>query len=123
MELTNSNIYNYVNNIVTNFINIETYIPAKANFLIQRNITLLTEAAKEIEQARLHIIKHYGVLENTETLEYSFSDINLKQAEQEMEDLLNIVQSIDLKTFTIEELGNAEFTPAQMQAIMFMIEE
>lgn len=122
MKFNNSEIYQIANVLAKTFDNLNIYIPAKANFFIQKNISTLAAAAQEIEKSRLEIAKHYGVLDE-EGQQYKISEDKLEEASKELEDLFSIEQELDVKTFSIEALGNAEFTPAQMQAMMFMIED
>lgn len=122
MKLTNSQIYYTANAFNEAFADFKGYIPAKANFLLQKNISILTTAAQEIEKARMEIAKHYGAI-NEEENRYDIAPEHLTTVEQEMIDLLNIEQDLSIKTFSIEALGNIELTPAQMQIIMFMIDE
>ena len=119
MKLTNNTIYQIVNSAYNLFDN-NTYIPAKANFFIQRNLNKLAAAAQEIEKARLEVAKHYGEL-NAEARQYIIPQDKIEQASKEIEDLFNIEQDIDIKTITIEDLGNLELTTTQMQILMFMI--
>lgn len=122
MKFNNQQIYQIANNILSNLDNLNIYIPAKANFFIQKNLQTLAAAAQEIEKSRLEIAKHYGVLDE-ENQQYKISKDKLEEASKELNDLFSIEQELDIKTFSIEALGNAEFTPAQMQAMMFMIED
>ena len=122
MKFTNNKIYQLATDISTNLKDLTVYIPAKANFFLQKNIANLTAAATDIDKSRLEIAKHYGILDE-ETQQYSIPEENRETALKELEDLFNIEQEIEIKTFSIESLGTAEFTPAQMQAIMFMISE
>ena len=122
MKFNNSEIYQIANNALSNLDNLNIYIPAKANFFIQKNISTLAAAAQEIEKSRIEIAKHYGVLDE-EKQQYKIPEDKLEEASKELEDLFSIEQELDIKTFSIEALGNAEFTPAQMQAMMFMIED
>ena len=122
MKFNNQQIYQIANNVLGNLDNLNIYIPAKANFFIQKNISALAAAAQEIEKSRLEIAKHYGVLDE-EGQQYKIPEDKLEEASKELEDLFSIEQELDIKTFSIEALGNAEFTPAQMQAMMFMIED
>lgn len=122
MKFNNQQIYQIANNVLSNLDNLNIYIPAKANFFIQKNISTLAAAAQEIEKSRLEIAKHYGVLDE-EGQQYKIPEDKLEEASKELEDLFSIEQELDIKTFSIEALGNAEFTPAQMQAMMFMIED
>ena len=122
MKFNNQQIYQIANNVLSNLDNLDIYIPAKANFFIQKNISTLAAAAQEIEKSRLEIAKHYGVLDE-EGQQYKIPEDKLEEASKELEDLFSIEQELDIKTFSIEALGSAEFTPAQMQAMMFMIED
>lgn len=122
MKFQNNQIYQIASDLTNNLNNLNIYIPAKANFFIQKNISAFTVAAQDIEKARLEIAKHYGILDE-ENQQYTIPEDKIKEAQQELEDLFSIEQELDIKTFKIEDLGNTEFTPAQMQAIMFMIED
>ena len=122
MKFNNHQIYQIANSVISNLDNLNIYIPAKANFFIQKNISTLAAAAQEIEKSRLEIAKHYGVLDE-ENQQYKILEDKLEEASKELEDLFSIEQELEIKTFSIEALGNAEFTPAQMQTMMFMIED
>ena len=122
MKFSNNEIYQIANILAKTFDNLNIYIPAKANFFIQKNISTIAAAAQEIEKSRLEIAKHYGVLDE-EGRQYKIPEDKLEEASKELNDLFSIEQDLDIKTFSIEALGNAEFTPAQMQAMMFMIED
>ena len=122
MKINNNKIYALANTIIGELGNLDIYIPAKANFFLQKNLQTLAAAAQEIEKSRLEIAKHYGVLDE-ENKQYKIPEDKLEEASKELEDLFSIEQELDIKTFSIEALGNAEFTPAQMQAMMFMIED
>lgn len=122
MKFNNQQIYQFANTLTSVFDKIDIYIPAKANFFIQKNISILADAAQEIEKSRIEIIKHYGVPSENEQ-QYTIPTDKIAEASKELEDLFLIEQELDIKTFSIEALGNAEFTPAQMQAMMFMIED
>ena len=122
MKFNNQQIYQIANNVLSNLDNLNIYIPAKANFFMQKNISAFAAAAQEIEKSRLEIAKHYGVLDE-EGQQYKILEDKLEEASKELNDLFSIEQELDIKTFSIEALGNAEFTPAQMQAMMFMIED
>lgn len=122
MKFNNNEIYQIASILAKIFGNLDIYIPAKANFFIQKNIAAFAAAAQEIEKSRLEIAKHYGVLDE-EGQQYKIPEDKLEEASKELNDLFSIEQELDIKTFSIEALGHAEFTPAQMQAMMFMIED
>ena len=122
MKFNNNEIYQIANVLAKTFDNLDIYIPAKANFFIQKNISTFAAAAQEIEKSRLEIAKHYGELDE-KNQQYKIPEDKIEEASKELEDLFSIEQDLDIKTFSIEALGNAEFTPAQMQAMIFMIED
>ena len=122
MKITNFEIYNIINAYNQAFSDFKSYIPAKANFYIQKNIKAIAAAAQVVEEARLQIATHYGVSEDNGAT-YKIPEDALPQASQELNELFAIEQDLDIKKFSIEDLGSAEFTPAQMQILMFMIED
>ena len=122
MKFNNSEIYQIANVLAKTFDNLDIYIPAKANFFIQKNIAIFAAAAQEIEKSRLEIAKHYGELDE-ENQQYKIPEDKIEEASKELEDLFSIEQDLNIKSFPIEALGDTEFTSAQMQAIMFMIED
>ena len=122
MKLNNQDIYQIAVNINNNLDNLNIYIPAKANFFLQKNIQVIAAAGQEIEKARVDILKHYGVL-NNDGSSYTIPEGKKENVYKEFEDLFAIEQELDIKTFSIEAFGDTQFTPAQMQTIMFMIEE
>ena len=121
MQFTNNEIYGYANALMTIYDD-NKYIPAKANFLIQKNIGVIVAAAQEIERARLAVAQHYGELD-AENNQYHIPDDKIELAQKELNDLFSLEQELDIRTFNIDALGNVEFTPSQMQVLMFMINE
>lgn len=122
MKLTNEKIYNLTNSYTQEFSDFKSYIPAKVNFAIQKNMQVLAAAAQGIEETRMEVAKHYGVM-NEDGSGYSIPEDARPQVQQELNDLFSIEQELEIKTFSIDALGDVEFTPAQMQVIMFMIED
>lgn len=122
MKLTNEKIYNITNTYTQVFADFKSYIPAKVNFAIQKNMQVLAAAAQGIEETRMEVAKYYGVM-NEDGSGYSIPEDARPQVQQELNDLFSIEQELEIKTFSIDALGDVEFTPAQMQVIMFMIED
>lgn len=120
--LTNYEIYNTAMAYKEFFQNFNSYIPVKVNFYLQKNMNKLAAAAEEIEKARLEIAKHYGVIAEDGS-SYSVPEELIPQANQELNNLFSIEQELDIKKVSLEDFGNVEFTPQQMQVIMFMIDE
>lgn len=120
MKLTNYQIYNFVMSYQEIFADFKAYIPAKANFKLQKNINILTAAAGEIDNLRLEILMQYG--ETNEDGSMWIPEENLAIAQSELNDLFSLEQEIDIKILDIDDFGNVEFTADQMQLLMFMIE-
>lgn len=122
MKLTNLQIEQYFNLYSKEFQEFKSYIPAKISFYITKNINALSAAAETVQTAKLSIAQHYGT-PNEEQTGYTISPENMPAASKEIEDLYSIEQEIEIKTFSIDSLDGVDFTPAQMNAIIFMIEE
>lgn len=118
--LTNNTIYELASSQA--FADFKSYIPAKANFAMQKNFAAIAAAAQGIEEARLEVAKHYGVLDEAGS-KYNIPEENMETVNKELIDLFNIEQELDIRMITIEDLGSAEFTPEQMSVLMFMIED
>lgn len=122
MTFSNYQIYEYMQVFSDLFEKQDLYIPIKANFVIQKNIRTITTAGIEIEKARLTIGQHYGKL-NEDQSGFLVPQDKLEKANQEITDLFSIEQNLDIRMIKLEDLGDAELTARQMQAIMFMIED
>ena len=122
MKFNNQEIYSLATVLQDLFKESNIYIPVKANFKLQKNINNLSAAAQEIETSRANIIKQYGT-PNKDGKTYTIPEANLKAANKELIDLFSIEQELDIKTCSIDDFGDIQFTAAQMQAIMFMIED
>ena len=122
MKLTNYTIYNTVNLYNEAFHGFSQYIPVKVNFYLQKNMNKLAAAAQEIEQSRLEVAKQYGTV-SADGSTFLIPEELIPQANQELSNLLALEQEIDITKVSIEDFGSVEFTPNQMQAIMFMIDE
>ena len=95
MIFNNNQIYQITNNLLSNLDNLNLYIPAKANFFIQKNIQLLSAAAQEIEKSRLEIAKHYGVLDE-EGQQYKIPEDKYQKKLNELIDLLNLKDIVNV---------------------------
>lgn len=120
MILTNQQIYETYQKLAKVFLNETRYFPAKVNFIIQKNLKTLYEIAQEIENMRLNIINHYGKIHDDDYIIYPE---NIEQANKELDDLSTVKQEVNILFLTFEDIANIEFTPAQMGAILFMINE
>lgn len=123
MNLTNKQIYFYTEKIEKAFDNETKYFPVKINFIIQKNKQILQKEKELIDQSRFEIIKKFGFLEKETKGQYQIPIENIEETNKELDELLAISQNLDIYTINIEDIEDLEFTPQQMDAILFMIEE
>ena len=121
MKLKNKQIFEMANNLYQSFEGEKKYFPAKINFCISKNKQLLFNEYDEINAIRAEILNKYGTL-NKETNTYSFEENKIKTVNKELNDLLNIEQDLNISFISIEDIKDIEFTPQQMDAILFMID-
>lgn len=122
MKLTNNEIYTMANMIQPIAHSTTIHLPIKANFFLQKNAKMFAAAAKEIEEARVEIGKRYGEYD-VNTSMYNIPNEKMADASKALEELFNIEQDLDVKKIKVEDLGDVNFTPAQMQVLMFMIDD
>lgn len=121
MKINNEQIYELYKNLANSFIKEQRYFPAKVNFIIQKNLKTLYEAAQEIENMRLNIARNYGTVQDNN--DFIINPENIQQANKELSELSEIEQEINILFLTFKDIEEIEFTPAQMGAILFMIKE
>lgn len=123
MILTNNEIYNYASDLFEAFQDNNQRLPIKINFYLQKNKKTLLELSQDIEKSRIEIAKHYGVFD-PETSKYNIPNEKLTAVNQELNDLFNLEQEVNIYKVNINNLSDDfDLTTAQMEAIMFMIEE
>ena len=123
MKLTNNEIYNYAKQLVIAFQDNEQKLPIKLNFVIQKNKGVLIGLAQDIEQARLEVAQTYGTLD-TQSNQYSIAPEKIDEASKELAELFELEQEVNICTIKASNLSDdLLLTTAQMEAIMFMIEE
>lgn len=124
-QFSNKEILTYATALIKNFLNPEKEIelPIKANFYLQKNIKILTEAAQEIEEARIKIGQKYGTL-NVQDETYSITETsNFEQAKKDLNNLLSLDQILEIYPIFLSDLKDTKLTTSQMNALFFMIEE
>lgn len=124
MQLTNNQIYLYANALIKEFnINAQQQLPIKVSFYLAKNKSLLLQLAQEIDQSRNNILEKYGTLSDDQT-EYIISPENQEKCCLEINSLFSLTQDINLYKISLADFNNNDMlTLAQMEAIMFMIEE
>ena len=123
MTLTNNEIYLYAKNLVEAFNDKDQKLPIKINFYLQKNKNTLIELASSIEVARMEIAKNYGNLD-AESQQYVIPPEKIEEVNKELMDLLSLEQEVQIYMINIDNLSDdIALTTAQMEAIMFMIEQ
>lgn len=123
MKLTNKQIYNYALYLIQAFDDKEQSLPIKLNFVIQKNKQNLLVLAQEIEKARLEIAKKYGEYD-ANTNQFIIAEAYIERAQEELNGLLELEQEVNVRMIKTSNLSDeCNLTAAQMEAIMFMIEE
>ena len=122
MKLSNNKIFNYYQKLESAFNVDNKYFPAKINFYIQKNKNILYNLSLLIEQTKNDIAQQYGIYQE-ETDSYFIPLEQRNIAQQELNDLLNIEQEVGIIQLNFLDIEKLEFTPNQMEAILFMIKE
>lgn len=121
MKLKNKQIFEMANNLYRSFDGEKKYFPAKVNFCISKNKQILFKEYDEINTIRTEILNKYGKLDKEKNT-YSFEKDKIEIVNKELDDLLNMEQELNIYFIDIKDIENIEFTPQQMDAILFMID-
>lgn len=123
MILTNGQIYDYTSELMQEFCDEALKLPIKMNFYLQKNKKILFELAQEIERSRIEIANSYGELDE-ETQQYQIPADKIEAASKDLNELFSIEQDVNIYKINIDSLSDDyALTAAQMEAIMFMIED
>lgn len=122
ITLTNKQIYDYATGLINNFSNNDLKLPVKINFYLQKNQLELLPLAQDIEQQRMDIIQEYGIL-NEETQNYIIPTDEINIVTKKINELFDLTQDVKIYKVKLEDFGDIDFTPNQMKALLFMIEE
>ncbi len=120
-KLTNEKIYSTATLLEKYPIPDSVYIPAVANFYVQKNISLLLSLKEELEQCRFKIISHYGEDNGDGSLKIKPEHIEV--ANQELKALSEIEQDVEIQMIPITALFDAKLSVGQIKSLMFMLEE
>lgn len=107
-----------------------TKLPFKVSLIISRNLKILQKESEfyiEQEQAfvrdYLEFDSETGELIQTEPGVFKIQDGKVEECYKARQDLDNFEVEVELKKIPLSALENVDFTPAQLMAIEFMIEE
>jgi hypothetical protein len=119
--MTNLEIYAYADALVNAFKE-EVTLPVKVNFYLQKNMTRMIEAGKEVEKTRVEIIQKYGTpTEDGQNIEVPADNVEI--VNKELEDLFALEQEIKVNEIALEAFDGIELTSSQVAAIAFMIKD
>jgi hypothetical protein len=120
----NKTIYSYATKLLNAFQDNGQKLPIKINFYLQKNKNLLIELGKDIEKARLEVAKQYGTLNPDDKETYIISPENTNIVLKELDDLYNLEQDVPIYKIKLSDFSeDLNLTTAQMDAIMFMIDD
>ena len=119
--MTNLEIYDYADALMNAFKE-EITLPVKVNFYLQKNMTRMIEAGKEVEKTRMEIIQKYCTpTEDGQNIEVS-ADM-AETVNKELEDLFALEQEIKVNEIALDAFDGIDLTSAQVAAIAFMIKD
>ena len=116
---TSNELFNIAEYISNNPFRVDTYIPVKYNFYIQKNIEIVLKEYERIQKHRRDILMHYG---ETEGDELTIPKDKINDTNKELEELSNLEHELDLTILSINDIENLELTTGELKSIMFMIE-
>lgn len=119
--MTNLEIYAYANALMDAFKE-DITLPVKVNFYLQKNMTRMIDAGKEIEKTRMDIIQKYGTpTEDGQNIEVPADMV--ETVNKELEDLFALEQEIKVNEIALDAFDGIDLTSAQVAAISFMIKD
>lgn len=120
-KLTNQQIYSIATQLKQSFTDSTLRLPAKVNFMLQKNMVTLYNLAAEIEKARYDILAFYGSVAEDGMI--TIPPEEQEEAQKELFELFDVEQEVNIMTTTIESFGETQLSLQQMEVLMFMIEE
>lgn len=123
LQLTNENIYMIFTNLQQYLINSQqdVILPLLSNFYLLKNYKKFRNLSNEIDIMRESIGKKHGTLQEDGT--YFIAEDKIPLAQQELQELGQIEQSVDIYTISLKDLKDTLLTTKQMEALLFMIED
>lgn len=119
--MKNRDIYSKAIALKDAFSSSDCKLPVKINFYIHKNLNILVNEAESIDAMRLEIGKKYGTQDENG---YLIDNSQLDAAQKELNDLMDIDIDIKLHKIKLSEIPeDLELTSAQMEALMFLIDD
>lgn len=123
MLMKNIEIYDSAMKFANAFEDSNMYLPMKLNFYLQKNKKTLMELSRDIEEARIKIASEYGEL-TEDGSSYNIPESKIAEASKELSDLFELEQEVNIYKIQMDQIPeHVELSAAQMEAILFMIED
>lgn len=107
-----------------------TKLPFKVSLIISRNLKVLQKESEFYIEQEQNFVRDYlefdsetGELIQSEPGAFKIQDGKVEECYKARQDLDAFEVEVDLKRIPLSALENVDFTPAQLMAIEFMIEE
>lgn len=107
-----------------------TKLPFKVSLIISRNLKILQKESEFYIEQEQNFVRDYlefdsetGELIQTEPGVFKIQDGKVEECYKARQDLDNFEVEVELKKIPLSALETVDFTPAQLMAIEFMIEE
>ena len=122
MLLSNQEIYTSIQQLSAHYgATCELKLPVRVTFFLQKNMNALMTLAQEIEAAKMEIAQKNGTLNDAGN--YVIDQDKIAEVNAQLQELFSLKQEVPIHMFKLEDFDGLEFTFAQMNALMFMIEE
>lgn len=96
-------------------------MPVKSVFYIQKNLNTISDAAQDLDKARLIVVKKYGVKNDDGS--YRVPQELINEANNELQELLQQQQEIELYPIPLSWFEGVSLTAEQVNSLLIMIEE
>ena len=121
-NMTNLEIYNAANLLLTNFQDANMELTVKVNYYFQKNMNHIVEMAQDIDKSRMAIFAKYGTLDQ-ENNQYRFKPEDTDVVNKELQDLFDLEQEVKLNMLKLDWFDGIKLTTQQVAALEFIIEE
>lgn len=122
MLLSNQEIYTHTQQLSAHYgASCELKLPVRITFFLQKNMNTLMALAQEIEAAKMEIAQKNGT--PSDNGGYIIDQEKIVEVNAQLQELFSLQQDVPIHIFKLEDFDGLEFTFAQMNALMFMIEE
>ncbi len=103
-------------------------LPVKVSYAIAKNIAKIESLLKIYNKEKDKLIEKYGEKDEKNEFVIENGGIKLKEGTKkdwnnDLETLLDIENEVEIHKFKFDEIANVQISPAELQAIDYMIEE